>query len=158
MAESANPARRGAPTALHRAGMIPSRRLTTREIPMTDHHAGGQRPDLPLPSDGCAGILEQLAVASLVAEAEDLLRGVRYLSIATGDPETDDDLARVNALTSAAWTPRADAATTAIRGGNDYLTIRVEGAAADAFVDDLAELAQRLNPGFWRINRSPHAF
>ncbi|MGH3583422.1 MAG: hypothetical protein ACRDUB_17655, partial [Mycobacterium sp.] len=51
--------------------------------------------------DPSAGLLEQLAVASLVAEAEDLTRGVRHLSIATGDPETDDELARINALTDA---------------------------------------------------------
>ncbi|MCV6992103.1 hypothetical protein H7I87_03125 [Mycobacterium timonense] len=78
-------------------------------------------------ADERTGLLERLAVASLVAEAEDLTRGVRYLSVATGDPETDDDLARVNTLTAAAWTPRPGAATTSIRGGNDYLTIRVEG-------------------------------
>lgn len=108
--------------------------------------------------DPSAGLLEQLAVASLVAAAEDLTRGVRHLSIATGDPETDDELARINALTDAAWTARADAATTSIRGGGDYLTIRVEGAGAAAFVEDLAALAHRLDPGFWRINRSPHPF
>lgn len=111
----------------------------------------------PIP-DQSTGLLEELAVASLVAEAEDLTRGVRHLSIATGDPETDDELARINALTDAAWTARADAATTSIRGGGDYLTIRVEGAGAEAFVEDLAALARRLDPGFWRINRSPHPF
>lgn len=108
--------------------------------------------------DQSTGLLEELAVASVVAEAEDLTRGVRHLSIATGDPETDDELARVNALTDAAWTARADAATTSIRGGGDYLTIRVEGAGAEAFVEDLAALAHRLDPGFWRISRSPHPF
>lgn len=109
-------------------------------------------------ADERTGLLERLAVASLVAEAEDLTRGVRYLSVATGDPETDDDLARINTLTAAAWTPRPNAATTSIRGGNDYLTIRVEGSDAEAFVDDLAELAQTINPGFWRITRSLHPF
>lgn len=108
--------------------------------------------------DECTSLLERLAAASLLAEAEDLTRGVRYLSIATGDPETDDDLARINTLTGAAWAPRPDAATTSIRGGNDYLTIRIEGHDAEAFVDDLAELAQTINPGFWRITRSPHPF
>ncbi len=97
-------------------------------------------------------------MASLLTEAEDLTRGLRYLSVATGDPETDDELARINALTAAAWTPAPDAATTSIRGGNDYLTIRVEGSAADSFVEDLATIAQRLDPGFWRVSRSPHAF
>lgn len=93
--------------------------------------------DGAFPAGEGAGLLEQLAVASLLAEAEDLTHGVRYLSVATGDPETDDELARINALTAAAWTPAPDAATTSIRGGNDYLTIRVEGPAADSFVDEL---------------------
>lgn len=114
--------------------------------------------DGAFPAGEGAGLLEQLAVASLLAEAEDLTHGVRYLSVATGDPETDDELARINALTAAAWTPAPDAATTSIRGGNDYLTIRVEGPAADSFVEDLATIAHRLDPGFWRVTRSPHAF
>lgn len=118
----------------------------------------GDRAQIPMSAGEGAGLLEQLAVASLLAEAEDLTRGVRYLSVATGDPETDDDLARINALTAAAWTPAPQAATTSIRGGNDYLTIRVEGPAADTFVEHLAALAEQLNPGFWRVHRSPHAF
>jgi hypothetical protein len=126
--------------------------MTAEPYRPCDH---GDREAIP---DQGAGLLEQLAVVSLVAEAEDLTRGVRHLSIATGDPETDDELARINALTDAAWTARADAATTSIRGGGDYLTIRVEGAGAEAFVEDLAALAHRLDPGFWRISRSPHPF
>jgi hypothetical protein len=110
------------------------------------------------PADESTGPLEQLAATALVAEAEDLTRGVRYLSVATGDPETDDELARINTLTDTAWIPQPDAATTSIRGGNDYLTIRIEGPGADAFVEQLAALAQRLNPGFWRISHSPHPF
>ncbi|AQA06969.1 hypothetical protein ACORG1_34260 (plasmid) [Mycobacterium sp. TJFP1] len=119
------------------------------------HYCGRHR-DREADLDETAGLLEQLAVASLLSEAEDLTRGVRHLSIATGDPETDDDLARINALTTAARDDRTDAKTTAIRGGSDYLTIRIEGAGAEAFVEDLAALAHRLDPGFWRINRSPH--
>lgn len=124
---------------------------------MTDPHEDTP-PHNGAAADECTGLLERLAVASLVAEAEDLTRGVRYLSVATGDPETDDDLARINTLTAAVWAPRPNAATTSIRGGNDYLTIRVEGPDADTFVDDLAELAQTISPGFWRITRSPHPF
>lgn len=124
-------------------------------------HCDPARPAAPRmnqPAEERTGLLEQLAAASLVAEAEDLTRGVRYLSIATGDPETDDELTRINALTAAARTPRPGAATTSIRGGSDYLTIRVEGPTADAFLDDLTALAHRLDPGFWRITRSPHPF
>jgi hypothetical protein len=69
------------------------------------------------PADESTGPLEQLAAAALVAEAEDPTRGVRYLAVATGDPETDDELARINTLTETAWIPQPDAATTSIRGG-----------------------------------------
>ncbi|MEU0497960.1 hypothetical protein [Mycobacterium sp. NPDC006124] len=127
---------------------------------MTDEPRSAPTSDGDIPSSAgeSTGLLEQLAVSSLLAEAEDLTRGVRYLSVATGDPETDDELARINALTAAAWTAAPDAETTSIRGGSDYLTIRVEGPAADSFIEVLATLAERLDPGFWRINRSPHAF
>lgn len=103
----------------------------------------GRHRDRETNLDESIGLLEQLAVASLLSEAEDLTGGVRHLSIATGDPESDDDLARINALTTAARTDRTDAATKAIRGGNDYLTIRIEGAGAETFVEDLATLAHR---------------
>jgi hypothetical protein len=108
--------------------------------------------------DDGAGLLEQLARSSLIAEAEDLARGVRHLSIATGDPETDDDVARINQLTNAAWEGRDTTKATSIRGGNDYMTVRVEGPAADAVVDELALLAQALDPGWWRVTKSPHPF
>ena len=38
------------------------------------------------------------------------------------------------------------------------ITFFIEGSAADQFVDELAALAEALNPGFWRITRSPHPF
>lgn len=102
------------------------------------------------------GLLEQLAGSALLSEAEDLTRGVRYLSVTTGDPETDDELSRINAFTAAAWRGRGAARTTSIRGGNDHLTLRIEGEGAAAFVDELVGLAEAVNPGFWRIARSPH--
>ncbi|EHB48761.1 HNH endonuclease [Mycolicibacterium rhodesiae JS60] len=105
-----------------------------------------------------AGLLEQLARDALLAEAEDLARGVRHVSVATGDPETDHDVALVNAFTNAVWSARGDTRATSIRGGNDYMTVRIEGPDAAAFVDELAALAEDLNPGFWRITRSPHPF
>ena len=42
--------------------------------------------------------LEQLYRAALIAEAEDLAHGLHHLSIATGDPETDDDINRITQL------------------------------------------------------------
>lgn len=102
--------------------------------------------------------LAKLRDAELVAEAEDLADGVRHLSVVTGDLESHDDVERIEQLTAAAWRGRDGARLVRSRGGNDYLTFYIEGLAADQFVTDLADLAQSLNPGWWRIIRSPHPF
>ena len=102
--------------------------------------------------------LVRLREAALVAEAEDLVNGIRHLSIATGDLESDDDVRRLEQLTTAAGRGRDGARLARYRGGSDYITYFVEGPAADLFVNDLAVLAEILNPGWWRITRSPHPF
>ncbi|OCB23525.1 MULTISPECIES: hypothetical protein [Mycobacterium] len=102
--------------------------------------------------------LEQLRQAELVAEAEDAAHGKRHLSVVTGDLETSDDVARVEQLTATAWAGRDGAHMTASRGGSDYVTLVIEGPCAAQFVDELAALAEELNPGFWRISRSSSPF
>ena len=102
--------------------------------------------------------LAQLRQAALIAEAEDLAHGVRHLSVVTGELETADDVTRIEQLTAAAWRGRDGARMRTSRGGSDYVTLFIEGAAADQFVDELAALAEALNPGWWRMTRSPHPF
>jgi hypothetical protein len=55
--------------------------------------------------------LAQLRQAALIAEAQDLARGVRHLSVVTGELETGDDVARIDQLTAAAWQGRDGAGT-----------------------------------------------
>lgn len=102
--------------------------------------------------------LEQLNQAALLAEAEDLTHGIRHLSITTGQLETAEDVDRVEQLTAAAWRGRDGARMRASRGGSDYLTFVIEGEAAEQFVDELAALAEILNPGYWRISRTLNPF
>lgn len=102
--------------------------------------------------------LEQLREAALVAEAQDAAHGKRHLSVVTGDLETRDDVARVEQLTAAAWAGCDGARMTATRGGSDYVTLVIEGPSAGQFVDELAALAEELNPGFWRISCSSRPF
>ncbi|ORX21141.1 hypothetical protein [Mycobacterium xenopi] len=102
--------------------------------------------------------LSKLRQAALIAEAEDLAHGVRHLTVVTGDLETADDVARLDRLTAAAWQGREGARMITYRGGNDYVIFFIDGAAAELFVDDLAALAETLDPGWWRIVRSPHPF
>ncbi len=108
------------------------------------------------PQSPAQAYLSQLRQAALIAEAEDLARGIRHLSVATGEFETAEDV--VEQLTAAAWRGRDGARMRASRGGNDYVTFVIQGASADQFVDELAALAEALNPGFWRISRSPNPF
>lgn len=115
-----------------------------------------QSEDQPL--TGAEAHLQQLRSDALVAEAEDLARGIRHLSVATGDLETDEDVARIERLTAVAWQGRDGAHVRASRGGSDYITLVIEGPAAEQFVDELAALAEELNPGFWRISLSPNPF
>ena len=84
---------------------------------------------------------------ALIGEAEDLARGIRHLSVVTGEFETADDVQRVEQLTAVAWGGCDDARMTHSRGGNDYVTSFIEGPAADAFVDDFVALAESSTPG-----------
>ncbi|MEY8019116.1 hypothetical protein [Mycobacterium servetii] len=102
--------------------------------------------------------LAQARQAALVDEAEDLAAGIRHLSVVTGDLESDDDVRRLEQLDAAARCGRDGARLTRSRGGNDYVTYYIAGPAADQFVEDLAERAKTLNPGWWRITQSPHPF
>ena len=96
--------------------------------------------------------------ATLIAEAEDLTHGVRHLSILTGQLETSEDVDRVEQLTAAAWRGRDGARVKRSIGGSDYLTFVIDGDAAEQFVDELADLAAILNPGYWRIARTLNPF
>lgn len=103
-------------------------------------------------------LLAHLQQAALVAEAEDLAAGVRHLSVATGDLESEDDVQRLNQLTEAANRGSDGARLIRTRGGSDYVTFYVEGSSAENFVKELAELAESLNPGWWRIQYSANPF
>lgn len=99
-------------------------------------------------------LIRQLQQQALLAEAEEAARGILHLTVDTGDPETDEDLARIHALHEFAWAGRPEARALNIAGGNDYTTIRVTGSSAAEFLDALAAKAVDLNPGWWRIRRS----
>lgn len=83
---------------------------------------------------------------------------IRHLSVVTGDLESDDDVRRLEVLGAAAARGRDGAHLTRWRGGNDYVTYYIEGPSADQLVEDLADLAKTLNPGWWCINQLPHPF
>lgn len=137
---------------------------TVTVMQAASHVSGGpHNPGMPDENGGRPGKaieahLEQLRQAELVAEAEDAAHGKRHLSVVTGNLETSDDVARVEQLTATAWAGREGAHMTASPGGSDYLTLVIEGPCAAQFVDELAALAEELNPGFWRVSRSSSPF
>lgn len=99
-------------------------------------------------------LLKHLAQDPVVTEAEAAVHGILYLTVVTGHPESSDEAERVKTLCDTAWAGRKGARTQAIAGGGDYRTIRIAGAAAAEFLEELATLAAKLNPGWWQIRRS----
>lgn len=101
--------------------------------------------------------LEQLYRAALIAEAEDLAHGLHHLSIATGDPETDDD---INRITQLAWC-RMNQAHTEFRTRPQQP--RVDESRASIDVDRVGDAAggQRRQPavgaGVYRSTKSSPA-
>ncbi|WP_109530058.1 MULTISPECIES: hypothetical protein [Nocardia] len=111
-------------------------------------------PESEQPRTPIEELLRRQAAAALLGEAEAVMRGERHLTIEHGYPETDDETARLEQLRTVAWRGADGAHTRSIGGGGDYTTITVEGPAADAFIDHLAELATALGPSWWRVRRS----
>lgn len=114
-------------------------------------------PDHPA-STAAHAFLQQLREHALIDEAQDLAHGTRHLSIAHGQPETDDEMSRLQTISERAWAITGDALTKSVRGGNDYLTIAVHGDGAADAVDELQALAESLNPGWWTITQSAQPF
>jgi hypothetical protein len=114
-------------------------------------------PDRPAVS-AAEAFLQQLRDDALVTEAQALAHGVRHLSLVHGQPETDDQMSRLQSVADRAWAIAGDARTTSLRGGNDYLTITVDGDGAAAAVDELQAFAETINPGWWRITQSAQPF
>lgn len=108
--------------------------------------------------------VEAMRQAALLSEADDIAVGIRHLTVVTGEVETIADSAAIEALMAAARRADPNARLNRCCQGNDYLTFYIEPVgnqqrapgAADAFVDQLATLADDLNPGFWHVTRSPY--
>ena len=96
----------------------------------------------------------QLAAEVVVAEAHELARGVRHVSVVHGDPPTvreveqlDTFLAQVASISDAAgWSRR--------RGDSEHIIVAVSGADAEERIGQIAGLAEFSNPGHWQITKS----
>jgi hypothetical protein len=98
-------------------------------------------------------LLARQRADALVDEAEQAAHGVRHLTVEHGDPESADDEQRLHHLWLWASDNRARAQIST-SGGNDTTSWSVDGPDADTLIAELAALASRLNPGWWRIRPS----
>jgi hypothetical protein len=101
--------------------------------------------------------LHELRQRARAEEAEMTAVGWRFLSIAHGDPETQQ---HVDALTQVARTFHAQPTRgrRQIAGGNDYTTYRAGPPAEDAeqVIAATRAVAEEHNPGHWHITPTAH--
>jgi hypothetical protein len=93
----------------------------------------------------------QLTAELITAEAVELARGIRHLSVVHGDPATpreseelDTFLGRLDALSRQAEWSR-------IRGDFEHVIVAVGGQGADDRVAEIRTLVDRSNPGHWLV-------
>ena len=105
---------------------------------MAGHPAAGER-------------CRELAGELIVAEAAELARGRRHLTVVHGVAESEHRaaqvstfLANVDGLLPVGWWEQ--------RGGDDHVIIAVAGDGADERIAQLRAVAELCNPGHWRIS------
>jgi len=96
--------------------------------------------------------IAQLTDELLVAEASEVSRGLRHVSITHGEPTTamaaeqvETFVSNVNRMVPVGWWTR--------RGDADHLIITVGGDGAEETVRQLAGVAELCNPGHWHVSR-----
>jgi len=101
--------------------------------------------------------LDELRQRARADEAEMAAAGWRFLSIAHGDPETQQ---HVDALTQVARTfwAQPTRGLHQIAGGNDYTTYRAGPPVEDAeqVIAATRAVAEEHNPGHWHITLTAH--
>jgi hypothetical protein len=101
--------------------------------------------------------LQELRARAQAEEAEMTAAGWRFLSIAHGDPETQQ---HADALTQVSRTFQLQPTRgqRQIAGGNDYTTYRAGPPAADAeqVIAATRAVAEEHNPGHWHITPTAH--
>jgi hypothetical protein len=89
-----------------------------------------------------------------LAEAEEVARGGRHLSVVHGDPSTVEEAQHVAEFYDVVREMASRVEWSRLRGAEDHVIVAVAGDSADECVTRLANIATSMNPGFWRITRS----
>lgn len=91
----------------------------------------------------------------IIAEAEELTRGRRHLTIVHGAPATVGDSEMLDAFYDEVFAMAELADWARVRGTEEFVTVTVDGPGADLLLLDIVELARRRNPGGWQIIDRP---
>jgi hypothetical protein len=91
-----------------------------------------------------------LAAELLLAEADEVARGNRHLTVVHGVPATPEERSQLDGflktadalLPVGAWTRRGD---------DDHVIVTVSGEGAEGRIAVLRAIADRCDPGHWRV-------
>jgi hypothetical protein len=96
----------------------------------------------------------ELRAELALAEAEEVARGGRHLSVVHGELSTVADAEHVAAFYDVVREMASRVEWSRLRGIEGHIIIAVAGDSADECVSRLANVAESMNPGHWRITRS----
>lgn len=96
----------------------------------------------------------ELRVELALAEAEEVARGGRHLSVVHDEPSTIEEAQHVAEFYDVVREMASRVEWSRLRGADRHIIVAVAGDAADECVSRLANVAASMNPGHWRIMRS----
>ena len=102
------------------------------------------------------GRRRELAESLVICEAEELVLGLRHVTIIHGDPDLLADSRHVTEFYDTVEGLAAAAEWARVRGAIDYATITFGGPDAERMISLVAVAADRANPGWWKVTESPY--
>lgn len=91
----------------------------------------------------------------IIAEAEELARGRRHLTVVHGAPATIADSQMLDAFYDGVFAVADMAEWSRVRGTEAFVTVTLGGFDAEQLLLDIVELAHRSNPGGWQVTDRP---
>jgi hypothetical protein len=108
-------------------------------------------------ADASTGDLRRrdLVESLIIAEAEELARGRRHLTIVHGAPDTIADGATLDAFYDQLFALVEFAEWARVRGTEEFVTVTVGGAGAEQLLLQIVDVAHRADPGDWQVMDRP---
>lgn len=96
----------------------------------------------------------ELLTELALAEADEAARGAKHLSVAHGAAGSVAEGEHIAEFYDIVREMTGRMEWSRLRGAEDHIIVTVAGAAADECIARLANVAESMNPGHWRIVRS----